>query len=88
MNQKFGRRFRAARRNALPLGHYSEPLRLPKSAKCDAGHIRRGVFLICPGSKEASFEESVMTWISDRTSVLLYAILATLLVMAWIYVPA
>lgn len=29
-----------------------------------------------------------MTWTSDRTSVLLYAILATLLVMAWIYVPA
>jgi len=33
-------------------------------------------------------KESVMTWSSDRTSVLLYAILATLLVMAWIYVPA
>jgi hypothetical protein len=29
-----------------------------------------------------------MTWSSDRTSVLLYAILATLLVMSWIYVPA
>jgi hypothetical protein len=29
-----------------------------------------------------------MTWSSDRTSVLLYAILATLLVMAWICVPA
>jgi hypothetical protein len=29
-----------------------------------------------------------MTWSSDRTSVLLYTILATLLVMAWIYVPA
>jgi hypothetical protein len=29
-----------------------------------------------------------MTWSSDRTSVLLYAILATLLVMAWIYVPS
>jgi hypothetical protein len=29
-----------------------------------------------------------MTWSSDRTSILLYAILATLLVMAWIYVPA
>jgi len=29
-----------------------------------------------------------MTWSSDHTSVLLYAILATLLVMAWIYVPA
>ena len=35
-----------------------------------------------------SAKESVMTWTSDRTSVLLYAILATLLVMAWIYVPA
>jgi hypothetical protein len=35
-----------------------------------------------------SAKESVMTWSSDRTSVLLYAILATLLVMAWIYVPA
>jgi len=33
-------------------------------------------------------KESVMTWSSDRTSVLLYAILATLLVVAWIYVPA
>ena len=29
-----------------------------------------------------------MTWTSDRTGVLLYAILATLFVMAWIYVPA
>ena len=29
-----------------------------------------------------------MTWSSDRTSVLLYAILGTLLVMSWIYVPA
>jgi hypothetical protein len=29
-----------------------------------------------------------MTWSSDRTGVLLYVILATLLVMAWIYVPA
>jgi hypothetical protein len=33
-------------------------------------------------------KESVMTWSSDRTSALLYAILATLLVMAWIYIPA
>lgn len=33
-------------------------------------------------------KKSVMTWSSDRTSVLLYAILATLFVMAWIYVPA
>ena len=32
--------------------------------------------------------KEVMTWSSDSTSVLLYAILATLLVMAWIYVPA
>ena len=30
----------------------------------------------------------VMTWSSDRTSVLLYAILATLFVISWIYVPA
>jgi hypothetical protein len=30
----------------------------------------------------------VMTWSSDSTSVLLYAILATLFVMSWIYVPA
>jgi hypothetical protein len=30
----------------------------------------------------------VMTWRSDSTSVLLYAILATLFVVAWIYVPA
>ena len=29
-----------------------------------------------------------MTWTSDRTGVLLYAILVTLFVMAWIYVPA
>jgi hypothetical protein len=29
-----------------------------------------------------------MTWSSDRTSVLVYAVLATLLVVAWIYVPA
>jgi len=29
-----------------------------------------------------------MTWSSDRTGVLLYAILGTLLVMSWIYVPA
>jgi hypothetical protein len=31
---------------------------------------------------------AAMTWSSERTSVLLYAILATLLVMSWIYVPA
>jgi hypothetical protein len=30
----------------------------------------------------------VMTWSSDSMSVLLYAILATLLVASWIYVPA
>ena len=30
----------------------------------------------------------VMTWSSDSTSVLLYAILAMLFVMSWIYVPA
>jgi hypothetical protein len=35
-----------------------------------------------------STKESVMTWSSDRASVLLYAILATLFVMSWIYVPA
>ena len=29
-----------------------------------------------------------MTWSYDRTSVLVYAVLATLLVVAWIYVPA
>jgi len=32
--------------------------------------------------------KEVMTWSSDSTSVLLYAILATLFVMSWIYVPA
>jgi hypothetical protein len=31
---------------------------------------------------------AAMTWSSDRTGVLLYAILGTLLVMSWIYVPA
>jgi len=31
---------------------------------------------------------AAMTWSSDRTSVLVYAVLATLLVVAWIYVPA
>ena len=30
----------------------------------------------------------VMTWSSDSMSVLLYAILATLFVVSWIYVPA
>jgi len=29
-----------------------------------------------------------MTWSSDRTGVLLYAVVGTLLVMSWIYVPA
>jgi hypothetical protein len=29
-----------------------------------------------------------MTWTSDRTGVLLYAILGTLFVMSWIYIPA
>ena len=89
MIQKFGRRFRAARRNVLPFRHCSEPFRLPKSAKCDVDHIRRGVLLICPPQEmHPSAKESVMTWSSDRASVLLYAILATLLVMAWICVPA
>ena len=57
MTQKFGRKFRAARRNVLPFRYCSEPFRLPKSAKCDADHLRRGVFLICPGSRDASFGE-------------------------------
>ena len=30
----------------------------------------------------------VMAWSSDTTSALLYAILATLFVMSWLYVPA
>jgi len=40
--------------------------------------------------RDASFgrRREVMTWSSDSTSVLLYAILATLFVMSWIYVPA
>jgi len=29
-----------------------------------------------------------MAWSSDTTSALLYAILATLFVMSWLYVPA
>jgi len=29
-----------------------------------------------------------MTWTTDRTGVLLYAIFGTLLVMSWIYIPA
>jgi hypothetical protein len=29
-----------------------------------------------------------MTWTSDSTGVLLYAILGTLLVTSWIYIPA
>ena len=29
-----------------------------------------------------------MTWSSDSMSVLLYAILATLFVLSWVYVPA
>ena len=43
-----------------------------------------------PDNEMHSFgrRRAAMTWSSDRTSVLLYAILATLLVMAWIYVPA
>ena len=30
----------------------------------------------------------VMTWNSDGAGVLLYSILATLLVLSWIYIPA
>jgi hypothetical protein len=29
-----------------------------------------------------------MTWTSDRTGVLLYSILGTVLVLSWIYIPA
>jgi len=38
-------------------GTAPSPFRLPKSAKCDADHIRRGVSLIYPGSRDASFAE-------------------------------
>ena len=59
-------------------------------AKCEADHIRRAAFLICPGYEMHPFgrRREVMTWSSDSTSVLLYAILATLFVMSWIYIPA
>src|SRR5215510_1839454 len=59
-------------------------------AKCEADHIRRAAFLICPGYEMHPFgrRREVMTWSSDSTGVLLYAILATLFVMSWIYVPA
>jgi hypothetical protein len=29
-----------------------------------------------------------MTWTSDRTGVLLYSILGTVLVLSWMYIPA
>lgn len=29
-----------------------------------------------------------MTWTSDRAGVLLYSMLATLVVLSWIYIPA
>ena len=32
--------------------------------------------------------KDAMTWSSDSTSILLYAILATLFAMSWIYIPA
>jgi hypothetical protein len=43
-----------------------------------------------PDNEMHSFgrRREAMTWSSDRTGVLLYAILGTLLVMSWIYVPA
>jgi hypothetical protein len=62
----------------------------PKSAKCDADHIGRGAFLICLGSRDVSLgrRRDAITRTSDSTSVLLRAILGTLLVMSWIYIPA
>ena len=43
-----------------------------------------------PDNQMHSFgrRRDAMTWSSDRTGVLLYAILATFFVMSWIYVPA
>jgi len=43
-----------------------------------------------PDNEMHSFgrRRAAMTWSSDRTGVLLYAILATFFVMSWIYVPA
>jgi hypothetical protein len=89
MTQKFGRKFRAAGRNVLPFRHYSEPFRLPKVQSVT--QVTYGAAFssyLRDEEMHPSAKESVMTWSSDRTSVLLYAILATLLVMAWIYVPA
>jgi hypothetical protein len=96
MTQKFGRRFRTARRNVLPL-----------KERITVQALLRALF-VCPKAQSVtritygavfpsyipdqemhpSPKESVMTWSSDRTSVLLYAILGTLLVMSWIYIPA
>ena len=96
MTQKFGRKFRAAGRNVLPLKE-----RITVQALLRALFVSpkaQSVTRITYGAVFPSYipdqemhpspKESVMTWSSDRTSVLLYAILATLLVMAWIYVPA
>ena len=43
-----------------------------------------------PDNEMHSFgrRRAAMTWSSDRTGVLLYAILATFFVMSWIYVPS
>jgi hypothetical protein len=90
MTQKFGARFRAARSNVLPFRHTSERFRLPKSAQ-SVTQITYDAALssyIRDHEMHPPAKESVMTWTSDRTGVLLYAVLATLFVMAWIYVPA
>jgi hypothetical protein len=43
-----------------------------------------------PGISLLHWDEGrcVMTWNSDSAGVLLYSILATLLVLSWIYIPA
>ena len=91
MTQKFGARFRAARSNVLPFRRYSERFRLPKSAQSVTQITYGAAFCsYVPDQNMHSFgrRRGAMTWTSDRTGVLLYAILATLFVMAWIYVPA
>src|SRR5258708_25761478 len=58
-----------------------------KAQNSDADHRRRTAPEI---SLVQLWDEGrcVMTWTSDSTGVLLYSVLATFLVLSWIYIPA
>src|SRR5262245_12245195 len=77
-------------RSGATLGPFALRMGAPKAQNVMQITYDAALCSYVPDHEMHSFERrrAAMTWSSDRTSVLLYAILATLLVMSWIYVPA